>query len=990
MKSLLIFAISAVIASSTAQAESAAAQSSLPAEPPVYRPLPISAGGAESPLLSLCGTWEFSVHPAETFYTAPAKAASGVANIEVPGEWIMQGFTVAKNQAAGYRRSFTLPESWRSARVIIRADGIFSDCSLWINGKPAGGHLGGFTPFERDITDLVKPGANHIAISVRSESVADSLASASQYAVHPLGGITRKIRLFAVPATHVAMLHVSTDLDASFKNAAVTTRASLRNDSASVAKVSCRLDILGPWLLGKALRPGANGPLKSLRKTLLVKPGQTVRTAFNATLPGAALWHTEHPNLYRARLTISAGGKTLETVERKFGCRKVEVRGNQVFVNGKVQKVFGVCRHEVHPLRGRSLAGDLWRRDVELYRAGNVNLLRTSHYCSAEELFDAADELGLFIECEAPFCWAQNAKAPAEAIRKATVRQTLEMGQFYRSHPCVLFWSLGNESDWNDHFRASATALRKLDPTRPITVERPNGKAPDDANYCEIASKHYPGPKGPERYRNAKRPMNFGEYCHLNAYNRYELSTDPGLRDAWGTATSRMVDAMRASRGVFGGSFWAAMDDTFFIPPPRENPKAPVKVVGYGTWGPLDGWRRCKPEYWHMKKSYSPVRVLTRDLALPAGGGDVTVSVANRYMFTNLRELQMQWQAGSATGTARVDVAPGARGNFTIPMPPAEPGQELLVRFISPLGFVVDESVVGSTAAAKADLAAPGKVIAGEKTVTFPAGKGATIDVSRTTGLLEKASLPGGTFTIGGPHLMLLALNRAGETQMTGKEPAYPISSSPCANYKPDGLARLDGNTMTATGTYDTAKGQFTYTPAADGCLEISYSFTCTKDVNPRQVGIVLDLPRSFDTLKWKRKGLWSFYRKDHIARTIGTARAFPPNVDICSQVGPRRKPSWPWKDDTTKNGSNDFRSTKANIFSACLRAADGTGGIEVVSDGTQHVRAWVDGSKVRLLVADYNNAGAERFFTRHARTRYAPLKKGDTVKGTIRLRLVP
>lgn len=990
MNSLWIFAISAVLASSTAQAEGAAAQPVLRTEAPVYRPLPILASGAESPILSLCGTWAFRVNPAETFYTSPAKEVSGVANIEVPGEWLMQGFTVPKNQPAGYRRSFTLPEGWRSGRVIIRADAIFSDCKLWINGKQAGGHLGGFTPFERDITDLVKPGVNHIALSVRSESIADSLASASKYAVHPLGGITRKIRLFAVPATHVAMLAVSTDLDASFKNATVTTRASLRNDSTSEAKVSCKLDILGPWLLGKPVRPDANEPLQSSRKTLVIKPGQTVHTAFNAALPGADLWHTEHPNLYRARLTISVGGKTLETVERKFGCREVEVRGNQVFVNGKVQKVFGVCRHEVHPLRGRSLAGDLWRRDVELYRAGNVNLLRTSHYCSAEELFDAADELGMFIECEAPFCWAHDTKAPAEAIREATVRQTLEMGQFYQSHPSVLFWSLGNESTWNDHFRASATALRKLDPTRPISVEQPYGKNPDDANYCEIASKHYPGPGGPARYRESKRPMNFGEYCHLNAYNRYELSTDPGLRDAWGTATSRMVDGMRTSQGIFGGSFWAAMDDTFFIPPPRENAKAPVKVVGYGTWGPLDGWRRCKPEYWHMKKAYSPVRVLTRDLALPAGGGDVTVSVANRYMFTNLSELQMQWQAGSATGKARANVAPGDKGKVTIPMPPTGPGEDLLVRFISPLGFVVDESVVGNTAVSKAAPAGMGKVIAGEKAVTFPAGKSASIDISRATGLLEKAALQGRTFALGGPHLMLLALNGAGQTQMTGKIPAYPISSSPCANYKPGGQARLDSNTMTATGAYDTAEGQFTYTPGADGCLEISYCFTCTSKVNPRQVGIVLDLPRSFDTLTWKRKGLWSYYSNDHIGRTSGTARAFPPDVDICSQVGPGRKPSWPWKDDTTPNGSNDFRSTKANILSACLRAADGSGGIEVVSDGTQHVRAWVDGSKVRLLIADYNNAGAERFFTGHASARYAPLKKGDTVKGKIRLRLVP
>ncbi len=987
---LLALTAAMVSASAPAFAQDPATQAFQPVSPPVYRPVPVATAGAESPVLSLCGTWQFAVNPADAFYTDPARPVPGLAEIEVPGEWVMQGFTVPVNQAAGYRRSFTLPASWKAARVILRADAVFSDCKLWINGKEAGSHLGGFTPFEVDIAGLVRPGENHIALSVRNESIADALASASKYAVHPLGGITRKIRLFAVPETHVAMFHVETDLDTSYKDAAVKLTACLRNDSAAQANLVCTLDILGPWLLGKALRPDADKPLETRRETLVIKPGQTLTTAFNIALPGAALWHTEHPNLYRARLMISADGKAVETVERTFGCRKVEVRGNQVLVNGKVQKMFGVCRHEVHPLRGRSLAGDLWRKDVELYRAGNVNLLRTSHYCSAEELFNAADELGMFIECEAPFCWAENAKGPAGVIREATVRQTVEMGQFYRSHPCVLFWSLGNESKWNDHFEASSAALRQLDPTRPQTVEHPRGNPPMDANYCEVASTHYPGPGGPDKYKGFPRPVNFGEYCHLNAYNRYELSTDPGLRDAWGEPTSRMVDGMRGSRGVFGGSFWAAMDDTFFIPPPRDNPQAPVKVVGYGTWGPLDGWRRCKPEYWHMKKSYSPVRVLTEGMVLPATGGEVTVRVTNRYVFTNLKDLQVQWQAGAGKGEARPDVAPGDTGSFTISLPPTGPGQELLVRFTSPLGFVVDESIVGSTPAAKAAKAdaEPAKVTATDKTVTFLAAPGAVIDVSRETGLFSEARASGRTVAIGGPHLMILALNRAGETQMKGKDPTYPISSSPCANWKPAGPAALDGNTMTVAGAYDEAKGSFTYRSGPDGCLEISYSFTCTKRVNPRQVGIVLDLPRSFDTLAWNRKGFWSFYPADHIGRTRGSAKAFPANVDICSQVGPKREPSWPWKDDTTANGSNDFRSTKANILSACLRAGDGQGAIEVVSDGSQHVRTWVDGPLVRLLVANYTNAGAEGFFSGHASSGYAPLKEGDKVEGKVRIRL--
>ena len=75
-----------------------------------------------------------------------------------------------------------MPTDWKGKRIKLRCDGVYSEGSVWINGKKAGKHLGGVTPFELDITDLVKDGDNGIALSVVNESVADKLASASSYA----------------------------------------------------------------------------------------------------------------------------------------------------------------------------------------------------------------------------------------------------------------------------------------------------------------------------------------------------------------------------------------------------------------------------------------------------------------------------------------------------------------------------------------------------------------------------------------------------------------------------------------------------------------------------------------------------------------------------------------------------------------------------------------------------------------------------------------
>ena len=161
------------------------------------------------------------------------------------------------------------------------------------------------------------------------------------------------------------------------------------------------------------------------------------------------------------------------------------------------------------------------------------------------------------------------------------------------------------------------------------------------------------------------------------------------------------------------------------------------------------------------------------------------------------------------------------------------------------------------------------------------------------------------------------------------------------------------------------------------------------QDISPRQTGLVFTLPSSFTHLDWKRKGYWSVYPEDHIGALTGQAEAFDASLPVSGLAGPSKQPVKSWSYDQTAAGSNMFRSTKENIYSARLK--DGSGqSVTVKSDGTQYVRAWIEGDAIRLLVADYNNPGKENFLIPHAEKGYKPLRKGDKVQGKVTVSFHP
>ncbi len=941
-----------------------------------YIPVPLNSAA------SLNGTWKFNPAPGN-INSGASEFHSGWQNIAVPGEWTMQGFNVATGVRAAYQTRFNIPEGWAGKRIILRFDGVYSDAIVWVNGKKAAAHTGGFNVFEADITAFLKKGSNILTVGVMNESIADTLSCGSQYAAHPLGGIPRKVTIFTVPDLHISDLFIKTDLDEKYTDAWLVLDMAFTNRSVN--------DQYGNLLVTLISPDGRVVASDSVR--MMLKPGISNHQAFTMQVRDPLKWNAEYPNLYRVRLQLTSSSG-IEIIEKKTGFRKLEIVGNQLFLNGTPIKLHGVNRHEVHPLTGRSLNMGLWEKDIRLYKEANINYIRTSHYPPAEEFIDLCDSAGFYVELENPLVWiGHNANLKLKfqeawdiRLRNEILKTTRETITFYRNHPGIIIWSLANESAWTGNWRAAHEEADSLDPTRPGSFhDQAYGR---DNNYgsssMPVANIHYPGPEGPGIAATFDRPLLFGEYCHLNTYNRQETATDPGVRDAWVEGFHRMWENMYHSKGCLGGALWSGIDDAFILPG--------EKLVGYGEWGPIDGWRRKKPEYYHVKKTYSPV-IIGIIKCMLTDKGEILLPVENRFDFTDLGDCRFEWEAGGQKGTASVSISPHNSGILRIgPLYGDLNGKILTVEAYSPHNMLIDESALDIGKVSHEDF--PFKTLpesnlsmSEDKSFIHIKAGDAEWTFDKVRGKIAAAIFKSDTILNDGARLMILPLHS--EECKTEHSANIPFINNTCSDWKPVSVKNeMLGDTarVTVRGTYKEAEIVLEYSFLKDGSLITGYSFTVTTDINPRQVGLVFSIPASGRSLSWHRKGFWTSYPDWHIGRTYGTAVPFP--MDAFYTNKPGAEPGCEWRHDANALGSNDFRSTKSDIYWASL-TGPGKTGIAVISDGKQAFRSYMDGNSIDFLVADYSNGGAEIFFASHLEAGRKPLKQGDKFEGKVSMRIV-
>ncbi|MGN6553931.1 MAG: glycoside hydrolase family 2 TIM barrel-domain containing protein [Verrucomicrobiota bacterium] len=661
-------------------------------------------------LQSLNGDWLFHWSPdpehRPTGFFEPGFDASAWKSIRVPMCWELQGYGVPiyvnsrypfqtnppsvmaeppktftsyeqRNPVGSYLRTFTLPESWRAQRVLLHFAGVSSAMYVWVNGQRVGYSEDSRSPAEFDITSLLKPDTNVLAVEVYRFSDGSYLEDQDMWR---LSGIFRDVFLYTTPDVSIWDFHIESNLDHQYRNAAVSLHYQLRNASGQSRQgLSLRLTLRtadgtivgnGP-LLDQAVAPLATG---------FAKPQVTA----SAVVSHPQLWTSETPTLYRALVELVQDGKVIEARGADLGFRTVELRDQQFFVNGRAVKIKGVNRHEFDPATGYTLTRERMEQDLRLIKQGNFNFVRTSHYPNDPRWYELCDRLGLFLLDEANLethglsYHKRVLPGDDDQWRGACVDRVERMVIRNRKHPSVVIWSLGNEAGYGNVFLSMRAAVLAADPEhRPIHYADMNLAADlDSQTYPSIEwlLQHVAG--------KAKRKGEHGESANEEQHGKYP-SGRPFLMNEYAHAMGNSLgnfkdywDVIEAHPILIGGFIWEWVDQT-----PYKTNAAGKPFFAYGVYfgdqpndgpfcikGMVNAERVPRPHYWEAQKVQQYIKILPDDLA------HGHIRIRNAYDFISLAQFIGEWTLeanGQSIGSGaleRLDLLPGAERVVAIPL----------------------------------------------------------------------------------------------------------------------------------------------------------------------------------------------------------------------------------------------------------------------------------------------------------------------------------
>ena len=373
----------------------------------------------------------------------------------------------SKNPTGIYRRTITLPKSWRDDRIVLHIGGVESFYFLYCNGQQVGYAKDSKLPSEFDLTDYLKIGANELALQVIKYCDASYIEDQDHW-WH--GGVHRPIYIYRTPKVFVQDVFITSDFDPANSRGNLRAKIRIGGNDRLALNHTVEAQLLSPN--GKALGKQMAESISRSDFNYVTGKGPLA----DLTLPHRKVrpWSAENPVLYELKLTFKNDADDfLETFKFKVGFRKIEIKDRELLVNGAAILIRGVNRHDHNPSTGRIVSKEDMRRDVRQMKRHNINAIRASHYPNDSYLYDLCDELGMYVVDEANVeAHHHYARLGAEPV---WANQFLSRGQRMverdKNHPSIIMWSVGNETGFGPNHMAMIGWIRQYDPSRPIHNE---------------------------------------------------------------------------------------------------------------------------------------------------------------------------------------------------------------------------------------------------------------------------------------------------------------------------------------------------------------------------------------------------------------------------------------------------------------------------------------------------------------------------------------
>ena len=846
--------------------------------------------------MTLNGTWKFNwVKDADSRPTDFWKTGfndKGWDDLQVPAVWELNGYgdpiyvnvgyawrnqfqnnppevPTENNHVGSYRREIVVPASWNGKDIIAHFGSVTSNMYLWVNGRYVGYSEDSKLEAEFDLTPYLKPGQkNLIAFQVFRWCDGSYLEDQDFFRY---SGVGRDCYLYARNKKRIQDIRVTPDLDAAYQN----------------GSLSINLDLKGS---GKVDLELVDTQGKQVATATANKSGLVTMNVENPKK-----WSAETPYLYTLRASMQGSN---EVIPVKVGFRKIELKGDQILVNGKAVLFKGADRHEMDPDGGYVVSPERMLQDIQIMKQFNLNAVRTCHYPDDNLWYDLCDQYGIYVVAEANIeshgmGYGDKTLAKNPSYKKAHLERNQRNVQRGFNHPSIIFWSLGNEAGDGPNFEQCYKWIKAEDPSRACQYEQARQK-----DHTDIFCPMYYGYEGMEKYgqrTDATKPLIQCEYAHAMG------NSQGGFKEYW--------DLIRKYPNLQGGFIWDFVDQSC-----RWKGKDGVMIYAYGgdfnrfdasdnnfcDNGLISPDRVPNPHMYEVGYFYQNIWTTPADLSK----GEV--NVFNENFFRDLSAYYMEWQVlkdGKIIRTGRVDdlkIAPQETAKITLNIGKTCTCKEWLLNVsyklknregLLPAGFTVakNQLTLNDYKAPSMDLknvettnvaTVVPQIIDNQYHYLIVKGNNFVAEFNKQNGYLSKYAVDGTEMLKEGAALTPNFWRAPTDNDMgAGLQNRY-------AAWKNPGLKLVSLNSKTendqivVNAEYDmknvSAKLYLTYVINNEGAIKVTQKMTADKNakVSPMfRFGMQMQMPKCFETVEYYGRGPVENYSDRNHSTDLGIYR---------------------------------------------------------------------------------------------------------------------